>query len=74
MKRRGGWPKGRKRPHVRWQEGEKNHMAKLTVQQVREIRRRFDRGDEPQEIADDFGVVRSNVHMIGLRQRWGWLE
>jgi hypothetical protein len=52
--------------------GERSPQAKLTEQQVREIRR-FPAGVHNKEIAARYGVTYVAVHLIRTGQRWGWL-
>ncbi len=53
--------------------GERNEQHKLTEDEVRHIRRL--RGSRThKEIADMFGVTRSNVSAILRGQSWAWLE
>jgi hypothetical protein len=52
------------------QNGEANHAAKLTEQQVTEIRRRRATGERLKSIAKDFGVSDRAVSKIALGQRW----
>lgn len=49
-------------------------QAKLTETKVRLIRSRWATGESLAAIAADFGVTKSTVSNIGLRQRWAWLE
>jgi hypothetical protein len=49
--------------------GTRNAQAKLTTEQVQEIRRRRDAGDRIQKVADDFGVSISQVSRIHHGQR-----
>jgi hypothetical protein len=52
----------------------KRPRAKLTPEQVLEIRRRFDRGEPQKTIAADYGVSRFAVSLIGRRLNWPSLE
>lgn len=47
--------------------GERDGMAKLTDEQVAEIRRRYDQGDVRKEIARDFGISPIYVSQLGQR-------
>jgi hypothetical protein len=51
--------------------GEKNHAAKLTTQQVEEIRRRRATGEKLHPIAADFGVAFQTVSRIARGTRRG---
>ena len=53
-----------------WPVGERKPNAKLTEDDVREIRRRRDAGETCVAIAKDFGVAFSLVHRIGWRTQW----
>lgn len=50
--------------------GEAHHFARLTDEQVLEIRARCAAGENQHDIAREFGVVNSNVSMIHRRQTW----
>lgn len=51
--------------------GENNGQAKLTEDQVRQIRKLLDENTYSQrEIGDLFGVTRGAIKMIKLRQTW----
>jgi hypothetical protein len=59
--------------HGRSTRGEKSTSAKLTREQVAEIRSR--RGTALQrEIADEFGVANTTICKIQIRQAWEWLN
>lgn len=63
----------------KWQHGTQRHgesvpQAKLTVEQVREIRRRGDAAESPTRIARDYGVKRESVRDIINRKNWRWLK
>ena len=47
--------------------------AKLTEEQVREIRARLAAGETHQEIADDYGVSARLIGNINTGKSWGWL-
>jgi hypothetical protein len=53
----------------RWPSGSKV-AKKLTVEQVIEIRRRFDAGEPFAPIAACFGIAQSTVSKIGHRKAW----
>jgi hypothetical protein len=48
--------------------------VRLTVKQVRAIRRRCEEGDAFTHIADDFGVTDVTVRNIDVRRTWAWLR
>ena len=48
--------------------------AKLSVKDVKEIRRRLCRGDPQGRIAEDLGVCQATVSHIKSRRTWGWLR
>lgn len=50
--------------------GARQGCSKLTEENVREIRARAAEGEGHQEIADRFGVTRSNVSAVVRRDRW----
>lgn len=58
-----------------WQvHGEKNPFRKLSDEQVYEIRRRADAGEEHKSIAKDMPVSVTIVQKIAARQRWRHLQ
>lgn len=59
--------------HGTWKHGAMDPNAKLSEDDVREIRRRATTSTQ-QEIADDFGIARSHVSRIVNRVQWGWLD
>lgn len=50
--------------------GEANNAAKLTEDQVREIRRLYGEGVSRKEIAEQFGTTYQNVWYIATRRAW----
>lgn len=53
--------------------GERHNLAKLTEEDVRDIRRK--RGTETyQQAADRYGVSLATVKAIYSRRTWGWLQ
>lgn len=50
--------------------GEKNHLSKLTEQEVIEIRRLRSQGIGRNELADRFGVTGNNIWCIVARKSW----
>lgn len=52
--------------------GEKNGAAKLTVEQVREIRSQIGLRSN-RLIAEEYGLCRQTISDIARRRRWGWL-
>ena len=54
--------------------GEKHHLAKLTQNQVLEIRRRYDSGERACHIAAEFGVSDVAICCVGLRKTWKHIE
>jgi len=54
--------------------GEKSGMAKLTAEQVKEIRRRIANGETGKSIAADYGISDSNIDAIKHRRTWRHLE
>lgn len=62
------WAKGRGRyPDLR---GEDHGMARLTEQDVRDIRARLAAGDAPSALASEFGVHAAHIRNIGYRRFW----
>ena len=53
--------------------GEDCASAKLTVDQVREIRR-LSLSLPQREVADRFGISKQRVSKIVRREQWGWLQ
>lgn len=60
--------KGRARNQTRC--GSKNNHAKLTEQQVREIRGRYAAGDRQTALAAEFGVTQANISVIVRGEGW----
>lgn len=54
--------------------GSASPVAKLTEDQVLEIRRRRDSGEKIDDLAAEFGVSRSNIGLIGQRKTWTHLK
>lgn len=54
--------------------GERHGMAKLTKNDVLEIRRLIQAGHTHEEIAPRYGITANHVGKIRHRERWGWLE
>jgi hypothetical protein len=50
--------------------GEAAGKAKLTSEQVYEVRRRYDAGESPLRLAQEFGLSGPGVCAVGLRQVW----
>lgn len=61
------WPQGTM-PH-----GESHGMSKLTVQNVRDIRRLVSEGVTQTAVANKFGVRQGTISYIVLGQVWKWL-
>lgn len=53
--------------------GARTGTAKLTEEQVLEIREACSRGESQSAIAERFGVNQTTVSKIHRRARWGWL-
>lgn len=64
---------GDKISHGTSQHGERNRQAKLTEQEVRQIRSMYPAMSQAQ-IAKSCGVSQAAVSAIIARRRWGWLE
>ena len=54
----------------RTQKGDDHAMAKITSDDVIEIREGFARGEKQEHLASRFGVSRSNVSLILARKTW----
>jgi len=54
--------------------GSKNPNAKLTEDQVRNIKSRLKDGDRRNTIAEELGVSAAAVKSIDLGRTWGWLK
>lgn len=50
--------------------GEANAAARLTAQQVRELRRRVENGETQRSMAKEFGISTRTVNLIVLRKAW----
>lgn len=59
--------------HGRTPRGEGNAKAKLTDDQVREIRSLLSQGELPGDVAKRYGVSRPTIIYIRDGKRWGWL-
>lgn len=57
----------------RGQRGTDVNTAKLTEEQVHEIRARCDRGEVHRTVAADFGISQVMVSLIARRKSWAWL-
>lgn len=66
--------KGRRRSRCMPRPGERNPMARLTPQVVREIRARHARGDAQKMIAAELNVPTQTVNNIVLRHSWKHIE
>lgn len=65
----------RKTESGRFEPGALPSNTKLTDDQVREIRARYDAGGERlKKIAADYGITDGNVSMIGRRKTWAHIE
>ena len=51
-------------------QGERNPQAKLTAEQVREIRRRDASGEDRREMAKEFGINERYLYCIVTRRAW----
>lgn len=54
--------------------GSKSGLAKLTEEQVIEIKRRSLAGESRASLGREFGVSAENISHIALGRSWGWLE
>lgn len=53
--------------------GERHNMAKLTEDQVLDIRRRAGRGETQSALSREYGVRVGTIHFIVHRKTWWWL-
>lgn len=59
----------------KFEPGTQPHNTKLTDDQIREIRTRYEvRGETLDDIARDYGITGGNVSMIGRRKTWKHVE
>lgn len=54
--------------------GESHPMAKLTVEKVREIRRRRKAGESRKALGAEFGIHNHYVKLVEEGKRWGWID
>lgn len=54
--------------------GEEHYEAKLTADDVREIRRRHGDGEGPSTIADDYPVTVDAIYGVITRRTWKHVE
>ncbi|MFH0980288.1 MAG: HNH endonuclease [Planctomycetota bacterium] len=54
--------------------GERHPKHRLTVDQVREIRRRLARGEVQERLAAEFGITQGAVGHINNGRSWAWLD
>lgn len=59
--------------HGRSTRGTKNTQAKITEDQVREIKRRLAGGESGSELAKEFGLKQPTISNIKTGATWGWL-
>lgn len=53
---------------------EANGRAKLTIEQVREIRRRMAEGETQKGLAQAYGVAASNISHIATGKNWSYVK
>ena len=53
--------------------GQKQHLSKLTEEQVLEIFSRLSKGEATRKLARDYGVSASSLHSIKIGESWSWL-
>ena len=58
----------------RQSKGEKNGKARLTEDNVREIRRRLAAGEKNKDLSVEFGVSTASISKIAKRKTWGHVE
>lgn len=54
--------------------GERCRSTKLTVEQVREIRRRRERGESMGALAREYGVFDTAIRKVVIRETWAWID
>lgn len=54
--------------------GQYSRMRKLTEEQIRDIRRRFNAGEDPAEIGKRYKITRKHAWRIGKRLVWKFLK
>lgn len=59
-----------KAPTGRIEKGSRPKNTKLTEDQVREIRRRYDNGERPRDLGPEYGVSPGTISMVGRRAVW----
>lgn len=59
---------------ARWVRGERHYQAKLTVEQVREVRRRIAAGETHRAVAAAFGMSAPAISAIASRRSWRHLD
>lgn len=52
----------------------KRNAAKLTIEQVKDIRARYAAGTAKRTLAEEFGVTRMAIHWVVLRRTWADVE
>ena len=57
---------------IKDQKGEKNNASKLTMDNVRVIRKRLDGGESQYAIAKDFNISQATVYLIKARRLWNY--
>ena len=60
--------------HGGYARGERNFKAKLTDEQVREIKLALKSGVPRQELADKYGAPRERIKAIDIGKTWAWLQ
>jgi hypothetical protein len=66
-----------KRLHGTMLHGERHSQTKLTIEQVREIRRRWairGPGNRSTDMCREFGVDKTTISNIGNRKTWSYVE
>lgn len=53
--------------------GENNKSAKLTVEQVKEIRKRSELGESNKKLGKEYGVGADQISRIVNRKKWKWV-
>ena len=58
----------------KWTRGELNGCAKLTVEKVKEIKRKVRAGNSQRGVAREYGIAQSTVSSIMTGKRWSGVD
>ena len=54
--------------------GENNISAKLNIEKVKDIIKRYKNGEKPNKLAEEYHIYPTHVNQIVSGRRWGWLN